>query len=165
MPVLTVAASVVALVWLAFAYRFLVNPLVRRRAIVLRGVVLAALLVLGVAVIALLWPGSASVSVLIAIIALGSATVATHTWLVAGITRDRVLERLRFVLRGMGLKKSTGSRDGVVADDRGMVSVRVGGRSGDGIRLLRVRTARGIKKADLFRRNVWKSLAASARGE
>lgn len=164
-PLLIAAAVVVAIVWLAFVYRFLANPLVRRRAIVLRATVLTALIVLGTAVPALLWPGVASGSVLGAGAAVAGAALAASTWVVVGASRDRVMERTRFVLRGMGLMELAGEDARVVADQRGIVRVRVGGPHGAGARLLRVQTARGIKKAVLFRRNIWKTLAASARGE
>lgn len=164
MQIARVAALALAATWLAWTlYRHLVVYVVRGRVLAVTAPILARVSALAGLVVALAAPSPAAWVAAGAGGALALVVRAAQVWIVIGASVDRVLERAALVLRGMSVPAEVGG--GGLASVDGRLRVTAAVSVGTRAHLLRVRSARGIKKLDLFRANLRKFLLAIGRGE
>ena len=164
MEIARVVGLVLTATWLGWTlYRHVGVYLARGRVLAVTAPVLARIVALAGLVVALAAPSRATWSAAGVAGALAFAVRLAQVWIVVGAPLGRVLERAELVLRGMSLSSEVAERslDGAGGRLRITVAVPLGGLA----HLLRVRSARGIKKLDLFRANLRKFLLAIGRGE
>jgi hypothetical protein len=161
-------ARVVGLVltagWLGWnLYRHVGTYLVRGRVIAVTAPVLARILALAGLAAALAAPSGATWSVAGIAAAMALAVRLAQVWIAVGTSLRRILERADLVLRGMGLSSEVTER--ALQGAGGRLRITAPASLGPRTHVLRVRSARGIKKLDLFRANLRKFLLAIGRGE
>lgn len=162
--IIRVAALVVVSAWLAWnLYRHVAVYLVRGRVLPLTDHVLAKLIAGVGAVVALAAPSLATVIVLLLCIGASAAVWWAQLWVVTGATPSRIVDRAGLVMRGMAFRFETAS-EGTIEESDDRISISVVASMTSRTHVLRVRSARGIKKVALFRANLRKFLLAVPRG-
>lgn len=156
-------AIVPAALWAWFLYRNVLSLLMRRRAIVLPSSTAGWLLALPGVAAWVAWPGPPLAVLAVTQMLEGLVVLGSSIWFVFGLDPSRVLERTRFVLRGMGCEYEDPDERTIAVQGKAPMRFRLLSSPAPRVCLLRVQTARGIKKAALLRRNLVKFLAASPR--
>lgn len=157
-----VAATLFA-VWLGWSiYRHVAVYLLRGRVVAITDRVLGNLILGAGGIGVVLSPFPADLVLLVGVLAADALLWWTEVWLVVGASPERILERAGLVLRGMGFSHEADQGRGL-EEAGGHIRVRVAASPTARSHVLRLRTARGIRKVALFKTNFRKFLLAIPR--
>jgi hypothetical protein len=149
--------------WLAWnIYRHVAVYLLRGRVLAITDRVLGNLVLGAGGIAVVLSPFPANWALLAGVLVVDVLLWWAEAWLVVGAPVERILERAGLVLRGMGFSYEEDGRRGL-DEAGGHIRLRVVASPTGRTHVLRLRTARGIRKAALFKANFRKFLLAITR--